>query len=148
MAKGFVEFSGLDPRTGETGTFRLARAEIDRVRRYAPERKGLDLYCVREIVRNPQVAFQGVRAVDDRFGERVQSVELPDAEGLCLAGVPGSRVAPAGGTERPPPGFTFTVFTDRRLTVWGWYWIESDRSNPACPIGWEQRFDRRIWPKT
>ena len=44
--------------------------------------------------------------------------------------------------------FTFAVFADRRCTIFDWAWIRSDPEEANLPIGWRDRFARRIWPRT
>ena len=148
MSKGFTEFEGFDPRSRQMGVFRLVMDEIDRISRYQPSQKLHDLHCVSEIIGSPQVAFQGLRTVDDKFGDKRQYVELPESDGLCIAGIPSRRILADGNIVRPHEGYTFAIFTDSRLTVKDWDWIRNDIEYPHRPIGWSQRFNELIWSKS
>ena len=141
-----MEFEGFDPRTQEPSVFRLDMSMIDRAQRYEPEIKLLNLHCVRQIVEQPTVAFKGLRTVDAQLGDPRQYVQLPDPDALCLAGIPGYRVLPDGSKARAPEGYTFAVFTDRRLVVFDWDWIISDPETAAFPTHWQTRFGEKIWP--
>jgi|GEM_PF-5876705 len=141
-----MEFEGFDPRTQEPSVFRLDMSMIDRAQRYEPEIKLLNLHCVRQIVEQPTVAFKGLRTVDAQLGDPRQYVQLPDPDALCLAGIPGYRVLPDGSKARAPEGYTFAVFTDRRLVVFDWDWIISDPQTAAFPTHWQTRFGEKIWP--
>ncbi len=146
MSKGYQEFKGFDPRIPGEGTFRLSLAQLDGIVRYAPEAKLKNLFCVKEIVENPTVAFRGLRTVDEQFGDAREYVAVPDADGLCLCGVPPRVVLKEAGISKKH-GFTFAVFVDQRLTVFDWDWIRASRYSPDCPIGWEHRFTEKIWPR-
>ncbi len=151
MAKGYVEFDGFDPRTEETATFRLSRDLCDRFARYAPAWKMADVFCVKSIVQRPEVAFIGLRTIDDQFREFLKEqrihVDEPDPNGLCLAGRPAARRAADGRMVDPPHGKTFAVFVDPALTIMDWDWMETD-SDGVSPIASIRRFGKRIWPKT
>lgn len=146
MSKGYLEFKGFDPRIPGDGVFRLSLERLDRIRRYAPEAKFKDLFCVKAITEKPAVAFRGLRTVDERFGDPREYVEVPETEGLCLSGrPPKSALNKAGISERD--GFVFAVFVDKNLTVLDWDWIRASRYSPDRPVGWEARFIEEIWPR-
>lgn len=146
-SRGFVQFEGLDPHTGEAAEFRIERSRISQIQRYHPGNKLYDLYCVEQIAKAPAAGFEGLRTVDQKFGDPRQFIELPDPEGICLVGIPSKRSLEVGIVP-PPAGYTFAVFADRRRTIFDWAWIRSDPEEANLPIGWRDRFNRRIWPKT
>ncbi len=151
MDRGYVKFDGFDPRSAKEATFRLPRPLVDRVSRYAPAPKLADLYCVRMVAEEPAVAFRGIRRIDEELARQLRNldivIEIPDADGLCLAGVPRRRRTPEGDLIEPPAGRTFALFLDRRLTVMDWDWLEAD-ADLVSPTGWEDRFDEKIWPRS
>ena len=78
MSKGYHEFKGFDPRIPGDGVFRLSLTMLENVSRYAPEAKLKNLYCVKAIIEKPAVAFQGLRTIDERFGDSREYVAVPD----------------------------------------------------------------------
>lgn len=144
MVRGFIEFEGFDPRSESSGVYRISRSMIDLISRRASESKLNALYCVKNVVENPKVAFRGLRTVDEAFGDPRTFVQEPDSDGLCVASIPQGKAIQRGG-QFGKEGFTFAVFVDARLTVLDWDWIRADRDYPHRPIGWGERFDELIW---
>ncbi len=147
VARGFQEFEGLDPRTGDTGVFRIEMSRLDGIARYHQGEKLNDLFCVNEICRKPDAAFEGIRELDAAFGDPSQFAEIPDRYGICLVGVPAKR-STSRGIVPPPKGFTFAVVADCKLLVWNWFWWPVDTGSPHLPENWQTRFDHQIWPKS
>lgn len=102
---------------------------------------------MREVIEAPAIAFEGLRTIDESLGDSRRYVEVPDPTGLCLAGIPSSRILVGGVKTSPPEGYTFAVFMDRRLIISDWDWIASDHALPIAPIYWVTRFNRKIWPR-
>lgn len=146
MVRGYHDFCGFDPRTRDSGTFLLSLAEWDRIERYAPEHRKLAIFCVKEVVENPKVAFRGLRTVDEKFGDPREYVKVPDPDGLCLCAVPPPSVVSASGLDpRKVVGFTFAVFVDKDLKLLDWDWIQATKFENHHPVDWESRFVERIW---
>jgi len=146
MSRGYQEFEGIDPRSGEIGIYRIAMARIDNIGRYHPGEKLYDLHAVAKVCAKPAFGFEGLRDIDDAFCHRERFVDLPDPDGICVVGIPGVR-STSQGKVPPPKGFTFGVVATKKLEIWNWFWWESDRAEKALPIYYEQRFDRLIWPR-
>jgi len=81
-ARGFQGFAGFDPRIPGEATFRLVLSEVEKISRYAPEPKLMDLHCVAAIATEPTVAFEGLRTVDAKFGDPREYVSVPDPGGI------------------------------------------------------------------
>ena len=148
MAKGFAEFFGFDPLTGQNAEFRLQIPIVERFARYSPGHKLDDLYCVKDIVESPQVAFRGLRTVDAAFGDPREYVSVPDETGLCFAGIPsGAALHRSDARGEVAAGRVFAVFMDGRRWISDWDWIRADPEYPSRPIGWERRFRELIWSR-
>ncbi|RIK68240.1 MAG: hypothetical protein DCC65_03335 [Planctomycetota bacterium] len=148
MAKsGYLECNGIDPRTGDEATYRIELSRVDDIKRRHPGNKFWDLYSVQELVASFSSAYLGLRTVNEDFGDPTHFVKEPDKDGICITGIPSKRRV-SDKFVPPPRGFTFAVFCDTRLVVFNWAWIESDPAEHNLPIGWQLRFDKRIWPKT
>lgn len=146
MTRGYQEFEGVDPRSGDIGVYRIAMARIDNIGRYHPGWKLHDLFAVASICAKPSYGFEGLRDIDDAFCSKERFVDLPDPDGICVVGIPRVRITSQG--KRPPPsGYTFGVVATKRLEIWNWFWWASDPIENELPLNHQQRFDRQIWPR-
>lgn len=146
---GYFQLQGIDPRTGSSAHYRIEIDRLSQLRKYHSGRKADDAMCVKVMVQSFYAAFEGLRAIDAKFGDPADYVREPDKNGLCICGIPNRRWSLTGETP-PPPGYTFCVFADSRLVVSNWAWIKSDPSDPRLPIGHSSipRFDKQIWPNS
>jgi len=111
----------------------LPQAHVDGLTRKGLETRFARLLLVPEVLKNPEVVFQGL----EREGQE---------EGLCYVGRP-SRDFHSTTIEVPaPPGKVFLVFVERGGKVFEWRWEPSEDDEPAYPENYRERFGRVLWP--
>ena len=141
--QGFVTLDGIDPRNMQPCVYRIPLPRIRAIQKHHPGAKFLDLYCVKTIIAGFYAGFEGLRTVDDAFGDPTHFVQEPDPHGVCVCGIATQRQT-LQGLRPPPAGYTFVVFCDARLEIFNWAWICSDPKEENLPIHYASRFDRTL----
>lgn len=133
----------LDPLTGRTKTVRLMAELADRILRYGPRQRYFEVAGdradettgspVQQVLREPVAVFCGIR--EHQHG------------GTCYTGCPSCAYTNGGSKVPPWPGKVFCVYVNPRDHLFEWRWEPADPDEPGVPLGHQDRFKERIWPR-
>lgn len=88
---------------------------------------------VQHVLAAPAAIFDGVR--DFQVG------------GTCYSGVPACAYTNGGAKIPPVPGKVFCVYVNPHGIVFEWRWEPADPDVEGLPLGYHDRFGKRLWPK-
>jgi len=121
------------------GTAGHVQISFDRMQAVARRSLGQAKECafiVPGILQKPSAIFEGLRRDEDEdrsgFGWR------------CYCGIP-ERAFRADGSEAPPyPGQVYLVFVNDERIAYNWRWERAAPDDPGAPVGYEERFRKRL----
>jgi hypothetical protein len=115
----------------------------DKILRYGPRQRFYEIVGdrldettgspVQQVLLHPAAIFSGVREHQEG--------------GTCYTGVPTCAYTNGGSKVPPVPGKVFCVYVNPRDRLFEWGWEQADPDEVGLPIGWQERFKERIWPK-
>jgi hypothetical protein len=62
----------------------------------------------------------------------------------CYCGIPDRSYTPDGDRCPPRRGQVYLVFLNEDRVAYSWRWEKADPDNPDLPIGYQERFKRRL----
>lgn len=88
------------------------------------------------VLQNPVAIFEGLRRDEDedRWG----------AGWRCYVGLPDRAYRPDGSETAPWPGKVFLVFINEERVAYNWRWEKCDPADHTLPVGYTDRFTRKL----
>jgi hypothetical protein len=131
--RGFLTIEAKRPDGDGITEFFLPQSKVDLLARgVAPRSKYYEAFSLPDALGAPAAIFKGL----GREGF---------AGGFCYSAKP-RKILNDNVTVPPPPGYVFVVFVNESGHVYSWRWEKEDENTPGHPIGWETRFDDKLWP--
>ena len=131
------------PKTGKEKTVKLMASDATRFVKYGPPVRIHEVIGdrtdpttgspVQQVLLNPTAIFGGVR--EHQKG------------GHCYCGLPTCAYTNAGAKIPPVPNKVFCVYVNPGEKLFEWGWEQADPDDPMIPLGWNSRYQERIWPK-
>lgn len=93
-----------------------------------------NLTCAKDVLENPRRIFEGTR--EHQTG------------GWCFVGGPGEWHIRQDVIVPFPRNLVFAVYLNPSMVVYDWRAEKQDPDDPLSPLGFGERYRRRIWPHT
>ncbi len=131
----YLQLDAVDPDNGKTTKVQISHDRLMAVALRSMGHASEASFIVPHILQKPTAIFEGLRQDEDE-----------DKRGVgwrCYCGVPPHSYRTDGTAGPPYSGQVYLVFVNRDKIAYNWRWEKADPSDPALPLGHENRFKTR-----